>query len=130
MSITITPVYAALLAVLLLFLTRLVIAVRRSKRVSLGDGGEDVLQRRIRAHGNFVEYVPMALVLIAFAEMLGAVSLLVHALGTALLVGRIAHASAILPAEMSLPRRIIGMALTLATIAIAAGTILFLSIAR
>lgn len=130
MSVTITPIYAALLAVLLLLLTRLVIAARRAKRVSLGDGGEDSLQRRIRAHGNFVEYVPMALLLIAFAEMLGAASLIVHALGIGLLVGRIAHASAILPAEMNLTRRIIGMALTLTTIAVAAGTILFLSITR
>ena len=59
----ITPLYATLAAVILIVLALRVIGARRSRRVAIGDGADDDLARRIRAHGNFTEYAPLALVL-------------------------------------------------------------------
>ncbi len=66
----ITAFYAALLAVLFLVLSFRVIGVRRGQRVEIGDGGDKELLRRMRVHANFAEYVPLALVLLALAEVL------------------------------------------------------------
>ncbi len=68
----ITPLYAALAAVILIVLSLRVIGARRSRRVAIGDGADEDLARRIRAHGNFTEYAPLALVLILLLELGGA----------------------------------------------------------
>src|ERR1700712_5432001 len=70
------------------------ISLRRARLgIEIGDPHEDVtLTRRIRAHGNFTEYVPLALLLIALVEA----SKNLHAataLAVVLLVARIAHAA-------------------------------------
>ncbi|MBE9557974.1 MAG: MAPEG family protein [Proteobacteria bacterium] len=113
---TITPFYAALVALVYVYLSLRVINTRRSERVGLGDGDNRTLRRAIRAHGNCGEYAPMALLLIAFAEMQGAQVWLIHALGLMLLAGRVAHASGFgrEPERMNL--RVAGMRLTIATI--------------
>jgi uncharacterized membrane protein YecN with MAPEG domain len=104
MTFAITAFYTGLLALLLLILSALVIRERGRARVSLGDGGDDRLNRAIRAQANFAEYVPMSLLLIAMTEGLGAPALAVHALGLCLLVGRVMHAiglmTPILPGRM------------------------------
>ena len=87
----ITGLYAALLALFQIFLTLRVVRLRWSRRVALGDGEDKELTREIRAHGNFVETVPMALLLILIAEFSGAPSSCVHALGAILLVSRASH---------------------------------------
>ena len=127
MSFQITAVYAALLAVLLVVLSVRVVGVRRAKKgVSLGDGDDADLRGRIRAHANFTEYTPMALLLMAMAEALGAAGLIVHALGLALTAGRIAHAVAISPVRLDLLLRTIGMSLTFAVLIVAAACVLTL----
>lgn len=65
MALGITSVYAAAIALLLLALSWRVIEARRAGRVSLGDGGDRALLRRIRAQGNCAEYAPMGLILLA-----------------------------------------------------------------
>jgi uncharacterized protein len=54
-----------------------------------------VLAQAIRAHANFVEQAPLALIVIAFAEALGARLLVVQALGVALVAARLASAYAL-----------------------------------
>ena len=34
--------------------------------ISLGESGDDFLQRKIRAHGNFIEYAPIFLIMLLF----------------------------------------------------------------
>ncbi len=92
MPLTVTPIYAALLVALFIYLSFSVIKVRRGEKISLGDGDSKALQARTRAHGNFAEFVPFALVLMLMAELQGANPFLLHALGLALMIGRIAHA--------------------------------------
>ena len=36
--------------------------------VSIGDAGDEILQRRIRAFGNLIEYAPMCVILLALLE--------------------------------------------------------------
>ena len=110
----ISAVYAEMLALLLVWLALRVIKVRREKRVRLGDGGEFALQSAIRAHGNAVEYIPIALILLTLLELSGGPAVLVHLGGIAMLAGRIVHAKGLL--TDSLRFRILGMQMTLFTL--------------
>ena len=60
--------YAALLAFFYIYLSFNVIKVRRAEQISLGDNGNATLQRAVRAHANFMEYVPFALILLFVCE--------------------------------------------------------------
>ena len=87
----VTSILAALAAILYIALAMRVIGVRRSNKVSLGDAANKTLETRIRQHGNFNEYVPLALILMAIAELQNAPRLLLIVLGLAILGGRLAH---------------------------------------
>jgi uncharacterized membrane protein YecN with MAPEG domain len=87
--------YAAILAVMFVVLTIRVIKGRIRGRISLGDGGDEALIRAQRTHGNFAEFVPFALLLIALAEMNGSPAWSIHVLGSVLIVSRLAHAWAL-----------------------------------
>ncbi|MBK8284827.1 MAG: MAPEG family protein [Ahniella sp.] len=104
--------YASLLSLLYLALTFRTILLRRKLRAALGDAGDKSLQRAIRAHANFAEYVPLALVLLVLVEGSGASGLMVHSLGAALLLGRLLHALGISRVREPLPLRMVGMVLT------------------
>jgi uncharacterized membrane protein YecN with MAPEG domain len=85
---------AVVVAAAMLIALSVPISLRRARLgIEIGDPHEDItLTRRIRAHGNFVEYVPLALLLIALVEA----SRNLHAaiaLAAVLLVARIAHAA-------------------------------------
>lgn len=126
---TITAIYAALLGLLLLVLSINVIRIRRSDRISLGAGDNPLLERRIRAQGNFTEYVPIALILIAFVESTGGAALLVHGLGVALLVGRLAHAVALSSLTLRPNFRSVGIVATIAVVATASIRLLVAAVA-
>jgi uncharacterized membrane protein YecN with MAPEG domain len=108
----VTSLYAALLGFVLLWLSIRVIGHRRRARVAIGTGEDQGLLRASRAQGNFVEYVPMALILLALLELSGASALMLHALGAGLLGGRVAHGIGIGQEPENLKLRQIGMALT------------------
>lgn len=126
MAIGTTALYAALLALVLVVLSVRVIGVRRSRQISLGDGNDANLRGRIRAHGNFIEYTPMALLLMAFAEAQGSSQWLIHAMGLALLVGRMAHAVAVSPVQQVMPLRATGMVLTFTVLIVGAAANLWI----
>jgi hypothetical protein len=119
MQLVITPFYAGLLGLMLITLAINAIRVRMRTRVSIGDGGDAGLAHAIRAHGNFVEYAPMGLILMALVEMQGAPALVLHMLGAALVLGRAAHAWGLTRVNDLHPARGIGMMLTFAAIALA-----------
>ena len=121
---TITPIYAALLALLFVALAVNVVRTRRRAGVSLGDGGDKLLARRIRAHGHFVEYVPMALILMVMIKERGAEAVLVHGLNGALVLGRLMHAFALSSLTLRRFHRTGGVALTLFVIVVAVVQIL------
>lgn len=126
----ITALYAGLLTMLLIYLSSRVIGYRRAQKVELGDGADRELLRRTRVHANFVEYVPFALILLGLAESQGAPKLLLHAIGLALLVGRIVHAYGLSQTPHNLQLRVLGMVLTLTVLATAALTGIVLALSR
>ena len=109
---TVTASYAALATFIFLFLSFRTIAGRRAVGVALGDGGDRVLLRRQRAHGNFAEYVPLALLLMALAESQSAPAWDLHVMGLALLAGRLVHAYGVSQEPETLKLRVLGMVLT------------------
>ena len=63
---------------------------------------------------NFAEYVPLALVLMALAELQGQPGWTIHLVGALLAVGRIAHAYGVSQAPQILKLRVLGMVATIA----------------
>ena len=92
MPLTITPLYVALAAVILLVLTFRVIRLRRRLEIGLGTGGNAEMEKAVRSHGNFIEYAPIGLILLASAELSGAAAGWVQAIGILLIAGRLLHA--------------------------------------
>ena len=87
MSLSITPLYGGLIGLLLVSLSVRVILRRRSAHVSLGDGEDKNLLKRMRVQANCAEYAPIGLILLAMAELQGAPGWVVHLLGLMLLGG-------------------------------------------
>ena len=121
---TVTPLYAALAALILIFLTFRVIGLRRSKKVAFGDGGVPELVHAIRAHGNFIEYVPVTLLLILIVELIGGARGTVHGLGAMLIAARLFHLWGVLPVNGPFFGRAIGIVLTMLVILGAAARLL------
>jgi hypothetical protein len=65
----IVPSYAAVLVFVYIALAVRMIRMRRSEKVAVGTGGNARLERAMRVHANFAEYVPLALLLITFLEL-------------------------------------------------------------
>jgi len=121
-----TALYAALLGLMFVALSINVIAKRRQLMVGLGSNGETNLERRIRVHANFAEYVPFALLLMFLAEHNGLASIYLHLLGIALLVGRLSHAYGVSQLKEPLKFRVFGMILTFSVLILSAVAILLL----
>jgi uncharacterized protein len=112
-----TLLFAGLCALLQTALTALVIRRRAQAGVSLQDGGDQQLLERIRAHGNFVETAPMALLLLALLEMNGLAASWIWGFGAMLVAGRMLHAYGLLSGRVAWPR-LVGMSMTLFVISI------------
>jgi uncharacterized protein len=120
MYLSIVPLYAAILAVLYIFLSIRVIQQRRQKRVSIGDGDNLQLRRAIRVHANFSEYVPLTLILVMSVEMQQFAPVIVHGLCLMLITGRFCHADGVSQENENFRFRMAGMVLTFTPIAISA----------
>ena len=115
----VTPIYAALCGLLLILLSHRVILQRQRLDVALGDDGEPRIRRAMRVQANFVEYAPVALILLALAELQGHAFWLLHGLGLLLVGGRLLHAFGVAREPENFRFRVAGMALTFSAIAIA-----------
>ena len=93
MTLPITSLLAGIFALLMVPLS-LQVSMRRVKLdgISFGDGNDEILRRRIRAHGNFIEYAPTALISVALIEYGGGAKALVIGLACAFFVSRVLHA--------------------------------------
>ena len=89
---TITLLFTSLHLLLLLCLLVPISHHRYRLRIGIGDGGDTTLQRKIRVHANFIEYVPLALLTLALLELSGMAASWLWVFGTVLLVGRVMHA--------------------------------------
>jgi uncharacterized membrane protein YecN with MAPEG domain len=101
--------YAGLLAGFYLFLSVQVIRSRRANKTAIGDGDNLDIKRRIRAHGNFMEYTPLFLILLFLAEQCGLYAWCVHILGVTFFLGRLSHAYSLLKHEQYEDGKIVAM---------------------
>ena len=120
----IVPVYAAVLAVIYIVLSVRVIQARRSAKVAIGTRGDIGLERKMRVHANFAEYVPFALLLATFIEMQGRPAWLIHLICLALVAGRVVHAYGVSQEHENIRLRTAGMAATFAVLAVMAVSLL------
>src|SRR5437763_7217297 len=102
----IVPTYAAILVLIFVFLSARVIQMRASAKIGIGTGGDPAMERRIRVHGNFAEYVPLALLLLAFMEMQSHSRYLIHILCVVLILARVIHAIGVTPVNENFPMRV------------------------
>jgi len=98
---------------LIVWLSLNVIKHRRVNKISVGDGGNEVLEVSMAAQSNAVEYIPITLLLLFALELNNANVFLIHAFGILLLLGRVLHARGLLIGNLRL--RVRGMQLTLYT---------------
>ncbi len=120
MTVTVTPIYAGLLALLFLYLSARVIRTRQTERVSVGDADNKAMIKAMRTQANCMEYVPIGVLLLLLAELQGAPGWILHLLGLTLLGGRILHAVGFGRTPQIIPLRKTGMLMTLIMIGTAA----------
>ena len=88
---SITSAYLAILALLYTVLAVQVGRLRQRDRATFGDNGSLQLRSAIRAHANFIEYVPIITLMVAMLEMSGMAAWRVHLMMGALLISRLLH---------------------------------------
>ena len=87
----VTSFYAALLALVFMAISFWISAGRSKYQIHVGDGGNANLLARMRAQANFVEYVPLILILVLLLEGRRTSIYIIHILLLALLISRILH---------------------------------------
>jgi uncharacterized membrane protein YecN with MAPEG domain len=112
----VTSIITAVLTIIFVKLSFAVIGLRRKNQVGLGSGGHEDLERAIRAQGNFAEYVPFGIILIACLELNGAPWWLVAIPGITLIIGRLIHAVGINVPPPDFSKRVLGMKFTFVTL--------------
>ncbi len=108
----ITGLYVALAALLVLVLSLRVVLRRVAARVTLGDGDDKELKKRIRAQANAIEYLPLALLLLLCLEWNQTLPAIVHGCGIVLIAARVVHAFGLSRTGGLSPERLIGTAVT------------------
>lgn len=109
----IVALYVALNLLLAIVLMMRVGGQRMNKKVSIGDGGDDGLLARIRAHGNFTENAPLALIGLFALAMMNANPIAMHIFGGGFILGRLLHAHGMDQENANGKGRGLGMMLTM-----------------
>ena len=124
MNFDVTILFVALLTILQVPATFFVGLRRLETKILISDGDDQTLLRRIRAHANFTETVPITLIAMAAADVAGATDAVLCAGGAALLVGRTMHYFTISLTRGDSGFRAAGMLLTFAAMLTFAGVAL------
>ena len=91
MILPITLTLAAAAALLHIWLGMRVARVRAQFKISIGDGGNEALIRRMRAHANYHENAPILVILVGLLELAGADNRILWAAVILFVLSRIAH---------------------------------------
>ncbi len=124
----ITTLYAIIFTLFYIILSARTIRARQSTKVSLGDGAQPELLRKIRVHANFIEYVPLALILLLLAEFQAVSGSVLHSAALVLLIGRICHLYGIDQVSPKPQFRVAGMAGTFTAFGILVAALLWVSV--
>lgn len=130
MLIQITPLYASILVLIFLALSVHVVRLRRARKIGVGSGQVPELELAVRVHGNFSEYVPLAVLLLLFMELNGVGAAWLHAYGGLLVIARILHAAGLGKSAGITAGRVAGTALTWTLMLVAVLVNLWLVFAR
>lgn len=131
MILRFTPIYAGLLAVLVLFLGYRVTLFRREEGIAYGDQkASKAMQGAIRAHTNAIENIPIGLLLLLMLELNHLTPWLLHVFGLTLLLSRAMHAWGISRRLGASTGRFYGTALTWLCVALMAATNIVVILSR
>lgn len=111
-SLSITIFFVGLFAIIQVPMTVMVGFRRLQTGIQFMDGGDQTLLRRMRAHANFTETVPMTLAAMAAAEYSGLGDTWLWIGGLSLLAGRLMHAAILVTKGWGNPRAA-GMLMTM-----------------
>ena len=125
MPLAVTALYALLLALIGSYLAFRAGSLRGKTGISIWYGDNQQLALEMRRHGNFAEFVPMALILMAIIEMNGIPAWVLHTAGVILVAARILHPIGLEAESISNPLRGIGAGGTLLASAILMGTVAY-----
>ena len=123
----VTPLYAGILVLWFVVLSVRVVDIRR-RGISFGDNGDRSITPVVRAQGNFAEYVPLALLMLAFLEANRFSIYWLHALGVALVVARLSHGLALSFSWQRRAGRVTGAALTFIVLVVEAVQCIYIGI--
>lgn len=129
MTLSITANYAAILAFYYIAWSFHVSFTRARTGVRTGDGGNATMLTAMRRHGNMAEFMPFALVMMAFAEAGGLSAAWLHASGLLLVAGRLIHPFGITDDGGPVAARVVGQVSTYAATLIPAAAILLTRLA-
>jgi len=122
-DLPVTSFTAAIAAIMLVVLGMMTGMRRTRTAILLGTGDDQELLRRVRAHGNFAEYVPVALIILLLTEVQGHDEALLWTMSILLIAGRILHAIGIY--RTMIPARGTGMLMTIGSILLGAALLLW-----
>ena len=129
MTLIITPFYGALSTFFYIYMAKVVIDNRWKYKKGLGTT-EGELEQAVRAHGNFSEYVPLALILIGFLEVQNWPIAFIHGLCLTLLTARVAHFLGLGKSNGPSKGRFYGTAGTFLVLALSSGCLIFTFLKR
>ena len=113
MEIPITLLSTGILGILFFIHSLRTIKGRSITKTSLGDGGDELMTRRIRIHGNFAEYIPLLLIILLLLEVSKVGIVLLVTFAASIILGRLLHFYGLYSKETPFWARIAGMQLTL-----------------
>lgn len=125
MPLAITALYALLLTLIGSYLAFRAGSLRGKTGISIWYGDNQQLALEMRRHGNFVEFVPLALILMAIVELNGISPWVLHVAGVMLVVSRVLHPMGLDADSMSNPLRGIGAGGTLLASLVLMGAIAY-----
>jgi len=120
MPAAITAFYAAILGLILTALAINVTVHRAKLKVLIGDGGNPIMLRMMRLHGNAVEYVPIGVLLMALYELDSGSHLALHVAGITLVLSRLLQLWGMWSTVEPTFGRVVGQSLTWLTVAVLA----------
>ena len=91
LELAVSPIYVALIAILMAVLSTLAGAKRGATGIPLGDGGRSDLALAVRRFGNLSEYAAILLILLVLMEVKGVQDQWLHLYGSTLVTLRILH---------------------------------------
>lgn len=103
-TLPVTLASAAALGAINLWLALRIVRMRVRDEVLIGDGGDDLLAGRMRAHANLVEYAPFVLVLLALIELARGSGVALGLTAVIFVIARIAHPIGMDLRRSNLPR--------------------------